>query len=179
MNTMQIILFLGLAVLILATQLGRRTLSVRRLVMPLLIVAGVAFSEMKSVPTIGGDLDFEIACTIAGAACGILAASLIRVERDGPSGKIVTRAGIGYATVWVLVLGGRLAFGWAASNGWRDAVAQFSIAHAITGEAAWTAAFILMAMAMVAARTIVLGLRSALIWYSHSDPSPMREQPIA
>lgn len=178
MNTMQIIFFLGLAVLILATQLGRHTLSLRRLVMPLLIVGGVAFSEVKSIPTIGGDLDFEMACAIAGVACGILAASLVTIERDGASGKIVTRAGLGYATVWVLVLGGRLAFGWAATHGWRDAVAQFSIARAITGEAAWTAAFILMAMAMVAARTIVLTVRSVRIWYSHSKVTHIPGQPI-
>jgi hypothetical protein len=138
----------------------------------------VAFSEVKSIPTIGGDLDFEMACAVAGIACGILAASLVHIERDGSSGKIVTRAGLGYAAVWVLVLGGRLAFGWAASHGWRDAVAQFSIAHTITGEAAWTAAFILMAMAMVAARTVVLALRSAVIWYSHSNVTHIPGQPI-
>jgi hypothetical protein len=86
------------------------------------------------------------------------------VERDVRSGKIVMQAGLAYAAVWALVFGGRLAFAWAASHVWRDAVAQFSIAHAITGEAAWTAAFVLMAVAMVAARTAVLAARTALVW---------------
>ena len=164
MSTMQIILFVGLAVYIIATQVGRHVVSPRRFLLPLLAVAAVAYSYMKSVPTAGGDFDFEFVCTLVGAGFGLLAGNLVHVERDGRSGKIVMQAGLAYAAVWAIVFGGRLAFGWAASHVWRDAVAQFSIAHAITGEAAWTAAFVLMAVAMVVARTAVLAAHMALVW---------------
>jgi hypothetical protein len=162
MNATDIILFGGLAVFIVASQLGRHTVSLRRFLTPLIAVVVVAFTYLKGIPTVGGDLSFEIVCSLIGVAFGLLAASLVRVERDSQTGKLVMQAGIAYAVVWFVVFGGRLAFGWAASNVWRDAVAQFSIDHAITGAAAWTAAFVLMAIAMVAARTIVLATRSLL-----------------
>ena len=163
MNTTEIILFAGLGCYIIAAQLGRHPVSLRRFLAPLIAVVAVAAFYLKSVPTIGGDLTFELACTAAGLAFGVLAASLVRVERDGARGKIVLQAGIGYAIVWALVFGGRLAFGWAASGPWRAAVGQFSMAHEITGEAAWTAAFVLRAIAMVGARTAVLAARTLLL----------------
>jgi hypothetical protein len=163
MNATEIILFAGLALYIIATQLGRRPVSLRRFFTPLIAVVAVAVIYLKGVPTVGGDLPFELACTAAGLAFGVLAASLVRVERDGRTGRLVMQAGIAYAAVWALVFGGRLAFGWAASGVWRAAVGQFSMAHAITGEAAWTAAFVLMAIAMVGARTAVLAVRAALV----------------
>jgi hypothetical protein len=72
------------------------------------------------------------------------------------------QAGLAYAAVWALAFGGRLAFGWAASGIWRTEVWQFSLAHQITGAAAWTTAFVLMALAMVGARTAVLAARVLL-----------------
>lgn len=159
MSTTEIILFAGLALYIVATQVGRHPVSMRRFLTPLIAVVAVAFIYLKSVPMIGGDLPFEALCTLAGLALGLLAASLVRVERDGRSGRIVLQAGIAYAAVWLLVFGGRLAFGWAASGVWRQAVGQFSIAHEITGATAWTAAFVLMAIAMVGARTALLAAR--------------------
>jgi hypothetical protein len=161
---MQIILFVGVAAVNIAMQFGRHVVSPRRFLTPVLVVAAAAYSYMKSVPTAGGDLDFEIVCTLVGIGFGLLAGSLVHVERDLRSGKIVMQAGLAYAAVWVIVFGGRLAFGWAASHVWRDAVAQFSIADGITGEAAWIAAFVLMAVAMVVARTAVLAARTALAW---------------
>jgi DMSO/TMAO reductase YedYZ heme-binding membrane subunit len=63
----------------------------------------------------------------------------------------------------VIVFGGRLAFAWAASNLWSHQVGQFSVQHAITGSSAWTAAFVLMALSMVLARTGVVALRALLV----------------
>jgi DDE_Tnp_1-associated len=121
------------------------------------------------VPTVGGDLDFEISLSIAGALCGVLAATLMTVERDEQTGQIVTQAGVAYATLWVVVFGGRLAFAWAASNLWSHQVMQFSVQHAITGSVAWTAAFVLMALSMVVARTAVVALRALMV----NQPLPL------
>lgn len=162
MTLSQIAVFVGIAAAVIATQIGRREVSIRRFLIPLGVAGFVAYAYLHSVPTIGGDLDFELLATAAGAALGIIAASLVRVERDGSTGKLVTQAGLPYAAVCVLVFGGRLAFAWLATGSWRTEVGQFSMAHAITGASAWTAAFVLMAVAMVLARTAVLGGRVAL-----------------
>ena len=52
-----------------------------------------------------------------------------------------------------------MAFAIADSNGARPAIARFSVAHQITGEAAWVAALIMMALADVLTRLIVIYLR--------------------
>lgn len=163
MNTTEIMTFGGLAVFVIATQLGRRRLSLRRLLLPVLAVAIVGYHYLHGVPTVGGDLDFEVSLTLAGALCGMLAAGLMNVERDEQTGSIMTEAGITYAALWAIVFGGRLAFAWAASNLWSHQVAQFSIQHQITSSAAWTAAFIFMALSMVLTRTVVVALRAVLL----------------
>lgn len=159
MNSTQVVLFLGLAVAVLATQLGSRRLTIRRLLVPLALVGVAGYEYLQTIPTQGGDLDFIALATAAGAACGLLTAILVRVERDG-AGGIITIAGLGYAAIWLAVLGGRLAFGYLAQNQWAGAVRQFSIDHAITGATAWTDAFILMAVGMVVARTLVVAARA-------------------
>jgi hypothetical protein len=88
MNATDIIIFVGIAGFIIATQVARRPLNVRRLLTPLLIVGFVAYQYLHSVPTVGGDLPFEITLSLAGAAFGVLAASLIRVERDATSARV-------------------------------------------------------------------------------------------
>jgi hypothetical protein len=47
-------------------------------------------------------------------------------------------------------------------------VRQFSIDHALTAPG-WTAAFVLMALAMVLARTVTIGTRALLIAGTQSD----------
>jgi hypothetical protein len=163
MNATEIITFTGLATFVIATQVGTRRLTLRRLLLPFLAVAIVGYHYLHSVPTAGGDLNFEIGLSIAGALCGVLAASLMDVERDERTGRIMTRAGVTYAALWAIVFGGRLAFAWAAPNLWSHQVMQFSIQHAITGSAAWTAAFVLMALSMVVARTAVTAIRALLV----------------
>jgi hypothetical protein len=163
MKTTEIITFAGLAALVIATQVGRHQFSLRRLLLPILAAGFVGYHYLHSVPTVGGDLDFEVSLSIAGALCGMLAAGLMNVERDERTGQVVTEAGPAYASLWVIIFGGRLAFAWAASNLWSHQVAQFSFQHAISGSAAWTAAFVLMALSMVVARTAAVALRGLLV----------------
>src|SRR5216683_2295249 len=61
--------------------------------------------------------------------------------------------------MWVGGVGARLAFAVAASNGAGPAIARFSIAHQITGSAAWVAALVMMALADVLTRLAVVYLR--------------------
>lgn len=175
MNTTELIAFAGLAVLIIGTQVGRRNLTARRLVIPFLAVGPVGYHFLRTIPTIGGDLDFEVILSLAGVLCGILAASLMRVERDQQSGTVVTQAGVPYATLWVLVFGGRLAFAWAATNLWPHQIMQFSVQHAIIGMSAWTAAFVLMALSMVVTRTVIVAAKALLAVRPFALPAPLRQ----
>lgn len=162
MTFTQIALFAGLAGYLIATQVGRHRVTLHRFILPVAAVVFVGFQYLKGIPTAGGDLNFELILSLVGVGFGLVAAGCVRIERDPGSGRLMMRAGIAYALVWIVALGGRLAFAWAATHGWGRQVGEFSMQHAITGSAAWTAAFILMALAMVGTRTVVLGTRSML-----------------
>lgn len=170
MTATEIIVFVGLAAFIIATQMGRRHLTLRRLLLPFLAVGIVAFQYLHSVPTVGGDLDFEISMSLAGILCGMLAGFLMSVERDQQTGRLMTQAGVAYAALWIIVFGGRLVFAWGATHLWQHQMMQFSIQHAITSSAAWTAAFVLMALSMVVTRTAVVAVRALLL----AGPVPAR-----
>jgi hypothetical protein len=162
MSTTEILIFVGLAALIIGTQVGRHTLTLRRMILPLVAVVVVGSQYLQSIPTAGNDLDFYLWCTAAGIAFGVLAAALMKVSRDRTSGQIVTEAGVGYASLWIAVFGGRLAFAYFATHGFGPTVGQFSIDHLITA-AAWTPALVLMALAMVAVRVLVVAGRAFLL----------------
>lgn len=159
MTTAQWLLNIGLLIFILATNLGTRPVTGRRLAMPLLLAAAAGVVLLlANVPTGGNDVALDFIGAGAGAALGILAALLMPLEHRN-DGSVYSRAGLAYAVLWLVVIGGRIAFaesagGWAAA-----AVRDFSIRNAITGADAWTAAFIIMALTMVAARVITTLLR--------------------
>ena len=81
---------------------------------------------------------------------------LVSVRREGL--QVVTTAGVGFAALWVAVIGGRMLFAYGADHWFTGWIVTFSRDHLITGGDAWTAAFVMMAMAMVAVRVIVTGV---------------------
>jgi hypothetical protein len=162
MNTSDIITVIALGGFMIAATWGTHQFTLRRLVLPMVAGAAVAYHYLHGVPTTGNDVTFIALCGLAGAGFGLLAASQVRMYRDASTGAIMTVAGLGYAAVWTLVFGGRLAFAWAATHTWQTQVAQFSMDHLITGTA-WTAAFVVMAMAMIVTRTAVNGARALML----------------
>jgi hypothetical protein len=158
MTTTEIATFVGIVAVIIISQLGRHPFTLRRLVLPLVVAGGVGYHYLQTVPSGGGTIDFAVVLSLAGAAFGVIAALLIGVERDGQTGRVMLQAGLAYAALWIAVFGGRLAFAWAATHVWTTQIRQFSIDHALTS-AAWTDAFVLMAVAMVLTRTIVVAAR--------------------
>jgi hypothetical protein len=163
MKSTEVVMFVGIAAAIIVSQIGRHPFTLRRFLVPVIVAGGVAYHYLlQGVASTGGALDFEILLSLAGVAFGILAVMLIQVERDTSTGQVVMQAGLMYAALWVAVFGGRLAFAWAATNVWKHQVAQFSIAHQLTNTA-WTDAFVLMAVSMVLARTLGVGVRAILL----------------
>lgn len=159
MDTGQYILNLGLLGFILLTNLGTRQYTWRRLLLPIAIVVAVAAAYLRDLPTAGNDVTLEVVGIGVGLVFGVVAALLVRVRAD-ERGTVRMTAGIGFAALWIVVIGARMAFAYGADNWFPQQIGQFSRDHLITGADAWTAAFVLMALAMVVGRLAVTAVQA-------------------
>lgn len=140
-------------------QVRGRRLTTRGLLLPVGIVAYVAFTYLRGIPTGGNDLVLVLGCAGVGALLGGLAGHFTSVRPDA-HGSPVAKAGLIAAGLWILGTAGRLGFQVYASHGGGAAIERFSTAHAITSVAAWTDALILMALCEAVIRTAILGWRA-------------------
>jgi hypothetical protein len=168
MSTTQYLLNAGLLAFVLWANLGTRTVTLARFTLPLLLVAVAAGVFLRDIPTAGNDLGLELAGVAAGAALGLVAAALVRVDRDA-AGRLVMRAGAAYAVLWAVVIGGRVVFAYGADHWFPAAIGRFSMTYQITGADAWTAAFVLLSLSMVLARVAGSGV---LIARASRRPAP-------
>jgi hypothetical protein len=152
-------------------QVKGRRLTTKALVLPIGIVAYVAFEYLKGVPTAHNDLFLIVGFALIGAALGGLAGRFTSVTKAA-DGSIIAKAGFAAAALWILGTGGRLAFQLYANYGGGPSIMHFSSAHGITGAEAWTAALILMALSEVVMRTAVLARRSYQVHGTWPLPAP-------
>ncbi len=145
-------------VLVVLVQMRERRLDRMMILLPLALVGVAAAVYLHTIPTAGNDLALILGLTGVGAVMGAVAGVLTHV-RPGDGGAALVRAGYGAAVVWIVGVGARMGFAYAADHGAGASIASFSRAHQITGGAAWTAALVLMALATVIARVGVLYLR--------------------
>jgi hypothetical protein len=161
-------------VLMVIRQIREHHLDVRSLAGPVIAVGAAAVLFLHSVPLGGNDIALELICVAAGAAMGALAGltTHLRLGRDGlPLG----RAGWLAASLWITGVGARMAFAFAAGHGFGPAIARFSVAHQVTGSAAWVAALIMMALADVLTRLVVVYARGRrLTARPAAAPAPAR-----
>src|SRR5271156_1642597 len=146
-------------VLLVLRQIRETRLTWQILLLPVLIVIGAACYYLRSVPTAGNDLLLDVTLAAAGAALGGLCA-LFPHRRRGADGPPVSGAGGAAAILWVVGIGARMGFAWAASHGAASAIERFSVGHSVTSVDAWVAALFLMALAEVVTRLAVLWIRS-------------------
>ena len=160
MTTSEYVLNIALLAYILLANVGTRALTWRRMALPIVAVVVAGYAFLRDMPTVGNDVRLELAGLTAGAVLGVVAALLVRVRRttDG----LVMTAGIGFAALWVVVIVGRMLFAYGADHWFGRQIGQFSMTHQITGAGAWTAAFILMALAMVVTRVAATGVVTAV-----------------
>jgi len=155
---MNIYLINALLVLLVVRQIREHQLDARALAIPVLAVAAAAVMFLHAVPGGGSDITLDLLCVSAGAAMGAIGGLATRL-RLGADGRPLGRAGILAAGMWIAGVGARMVFYFAATHGAGPAIAAFSIAHHITGSAAWTAALVMMALADVLTRLVVGYLR--------------------
>ena len=155
---MNIYLINALLILLVVRQIREHQLDLRALAVPVLAVAAAAVMFLHVVPVGGSDITLDLLCASAGAAMGAIGGRATRL-RPGPGGRPLGRAGVLAASMWIVGVGARMVFYFAATHGAGPAIAAFSIAHHITGSAAWTAALVMMALADVTARLLTVYLR--------------------
>jgi hypothetical protein len=148
MPTSALILTIAILFGVVSADIGRRAITPRRLLRPLLIAAGAGAVNLTAFATSG-----------AGALLGLLAASLMHVEHDHESKTVFTQAGGGYLAVWIAAAAARLAFIY-GSNHWFSAdLGRWMLSHHVT-TGALTDGLILLALAMTTFRTLSLVVRS-------------------
>jgi hypothetical protein len=160
MPTSAIILTAVILAGVLLSDLGRRAITTPRLLRPLLIAAVAGASFLGGFATAGTGLVLELAGTGAGVLLGLLAAGAMHIERDPGEARAYSRAGMVYASIWIVVLAARLAFIYGTNHWFNASLGSWMHAHDVTTDAL-TDAVVLMALAMAIARTLSLLVRSA------------------
>jgi uncharacterized membrane protein YidH (DUF202 family) len=168
-------LILNLVVLfvVLEADLGpHRKVGWFRIVRPFVTSAVAVGIFAKAVTTTGAGLTLELALAAAGLALGLAAAALMTVYRSPRTHRPVSRAGLGYALLWIVVIGARTAFSYGSVHWFGPQLDRWMVQHAVTG-AALTDALLFMAIAMVVTRTAGLLLRARNLGPDDAaEPSP-------
>jgi hypothetical protein len=120
-------------------------------------VAVVIFA--KAVTTTGTGLTLELALGASGIALGLAATAMMSVYSSPKTHKPVSRAGLGYALLWIVVIGARTAFSYGSVHWFGHQLGTWMTEHAVT-TAAITDALLFMAIAMVVTRTAALAVRA-------------------
>ena len=145
---------------VLEADLGRRKIAWFRLARPVIVAGAIVIYYLTKTPvaTHGGGLAFELALAALGIVLGLAAGLIFRVFRV--AGSPWSQAGIGYALLWIVVIGARIGFAYATTHS--HSVQAWLGTHHITSDAI-TDALIFMAVGMLLARTATLRLRAAAL----------------
>ncbi|OPF81801.1 hypothetical protein VT50_0209075 [Streptomyces antioxidans] len=146
---------------VLEADLGpHRTIGKLRVLRPLLMTAAIVPLFIKSPATHGTGLALELAAVVAGLLVGLLATALTTVYASPTTGSPVSRAGLGYAALWIAVIGARAAFSYGSEHWFAQRLGHWMADHRVTPDAL-TDALLLMAVAMTLTRTLTLATRAA------------------
>jgi len=157
-TTTDYLLYTGLFIAILATQLGTRRPDGKRLLLPVVITAGIGARYLKALPAGSAAHLLELAGLAAGLLFGLAAVAFIKIRRDAQDGRLVTIAGWPYAAIWTLALALRLGFAYGSTHWFTHAIASFSAAHHVPS-ATYGTAFVIMVLAMMTVRTTAVIVR--------------------
>jgi len=159
MTTTDYLINFGLVALVILQIRGSR-LDLRTALRPVILVAAAALYYLRAIPTSGKDVLLDLVLGSAGLVLGVACALTTKVWHAA-DGHAYAKAGGIAAALWVIGLGSRLAFEEFWTHGGTHTIVNFSIAHDITGQSAWVAALVMMALAEVISRLVVIRVRGA------------------
>jgi hypothetical protein len=166
--TLQIwILIAAVFVAVVLTRIGRHRYARRQRILTLAVVAVLVVKYVRNMPTTGHDGLLEAACAAIGGLFGLAMLAVTSVDRDQTDGQIWVKAGIAYLTLWVVLLGARVAFAYSATGWARGDIRNFFISDKLSSSAI-APAFVLMTIGCLVVVTIGLAIRAALA--SNSQP---------
>jgi hypothetical protein len=119
----------------------------------------VGAGYLRRLPSGGHNLLLALGLGVLGVVFGLIALAFVRIS-VGPDGQRFTRAGLAYLLVWLIAMGGRLIFGYGAQHWYTVSLGRWMASSQLSPDV-WTGGFALMAMTMVAARTLGLVARFA------------------
>ena len=164
----------SLLVLLVVRQIREARLDRRAILLPIGIVAVVANSYLKTIPTSGNNLYLVGGLTLLGIAFGTISAMNTRVRSDGGRYPLV-KANAVAAGVWIFSMSARMAFAiWANTTSGGHDVYNFSVQHHLDRNV-WTAALVLMALGEVLTRVGLLAYRG----YRVQQTTPAQRQLVS
>ena len=167
MTTSVLILQLAVLGVVLESDLGRRKVGWFRVLRPIVAVVLIVPFFFTSLPTSGHDLLLQGTGALTGILLGLFAmgpwfvsvgyepAWRGRFRLGRPRGTMVSRAGAGYAAVWIVVTAVRLWFAYASQHEFPHQLGHFLAVHQLS-PAALTNAFIFLSIGMDLFRSVLL-----------------------
>lgn len=138
---------------------SRRKITRFRILRPILTTASVVPLFIEKVTTHGAGLTLEVALAAAGIVLGLAATALMTVYRSPGTGRPVSRAGAGYAALWIVVVGARAAFSYGSFHWFGPQLGHWMVSSAVSASAI-TDALVFMAVTLVLTRTLGLAVRA-------------------
>lgn len=150
----------GIFAVIMATQFGRRDYTWHKVLVPLVSVGVFGYSYLHDMPTVGNAVWLYAVGVLIGLAFGVWATVTTGIEKNTRTSKLYTRTGAGFVTAWMVAVGLRVAFVYAAENvpSFRDQVGTFMMSHLLV-ENSIAPFFVLMALTTVVSRIVVIRIR--------------------
>jgi hypothetical protein len=168
-----VILQLAVLAVILESDLGRRKIGWFRVMRPVVTVVVIVPFFFTALPAARNDLILQAAGALAGVVLGLASVSplLVSVSYDRawrPRGfrtartrarpAAVSRAGLGYAAIWIAVTAARLGFAYGAQHLFPAGLGRFLAGHMLSGTALANA-FIFLSLGMDLSRSVLLWTR--------------------
>ena len=143
---------------VIEADLGRRPIGRFRIIRPVLLAAAIIPMFIDHPATSGRGLILEVALAAAGVLLGVVVSTgLMRIGRDPSTGRLMSRAGVGYALAWASIIGARLLFTYGSQHWFSTQLGHWMASNQITVDAL-TDGLIFMAIAMTIARTARLAV---------------------